>query len=284
MTGESAQVEVPEKDVTGEPLLRLSGVSAHFGGVRALADVSFAVQSGQFTGIVGPNGAGKTTLLNAVNGLIRTACSGSIQLSGVEILRYSPARIAQLGICRSFQHPPILEGATVMENLLCGTHLRCGYGMVREIFNPRFVRRVEARLRDEAMEVLEIVGLADVADRPASELPYAARKLADVARALISRPTLLLLDEPTSGLGREDQGVVLKMLSQLRSRGDVTVLLIEHHMDLVRQVTDQVVGMQAGTALMTGTPSQVLDSEAFREAIVGVSASHKRTNGRGSMK
>ena len=255
----------------GPPALSIRDVSVTFGGLAALSSVTTDVAMNKITAIVGPNGAGKTTLLNAVCGLIRANTTGAISLLGEEVRGRSTFEIARLGVGRSFQDPPLLERETVLENVLVGAHISLRYNAFDQFFRGAKVRRLEAVALERAGAVLEFTGLAEHMNRGVSGLPYGTRKLIDLARAMVSNPRLLLLDEPTSGLDAEERSVVRDILLRLGREASMTVVMVEHHMDLVRAVASAVVGLQAGTVLATGTASEVLDSDRFRAAVVGAS-------------
>lgn len=264
------EIFVDSGDIAGS-VLRLDGVSVRFGGVQALSQVSFEVDQHDVVAIVGPNGAGKSTLLNAVGSLVRA--TGRIRFLDRDILGVSAARIAHGGIGRSFQDPQLVDDYSVLENVMCGAHLTLGYGLADQVFRPWIVARRERATVRKARVLLEFVGLDKVADHEAGSLSYGARKRTDIARAMLSGPRLLLLDEPSSGLDSAERANLQATLLELREQRLVTAVIVEHHMDLVRSVANQVVGMQAGEVLLTGTPTEVLDSDTFREAIVGGSHS-----------
>jgi branched-chain amino acid transport system ATP-binding protein len=256
-----------ESDENDGTVLRLDGVSVRFGGVLALSEATFEVDRHDVVAIVGPNGAGKSTLLNAVGNLVRS--TGRILFFDRDIQGVSAARIAHGGIGRSFQDPQLVDDYSVLENVMCGAHLKLGYGLTDQVLRPWVVARAERETARKAQVLLEFVGLDGVADHEAGSLSYGARKRTDIARAMLSGPRLLLLDEPSSGLDTAERANLQATLVALREQRLVTAIIVEHHMDLVRSVANQVVGMQAGEVLLTGTPSEVLDSEMFREAIVG---------------
>jgi ABC-type branched-subunit amino acid transport system ATPase component len=250
-----------------EPLLRLSGVGVRFGGLQALSSVSFDVAPKAMVAIIGPNGAGKSTMLNAIGGLVKS--TGRINFGGRDLQRLPAAQIARTGIGRSFQDPQLIDHYSVLENVLCGGHNTLGYGLFDQVCRPRRVRRLEAEMERRARILLEFMELDSLAQHEAGSLSYGARKLIDIARAMLSGPRLLLLDEPSSGLDHHERSNLESTLIALRDERLLTAIVVEHHMDLVRSVATRVVGMQAGEVLMTGTPTEVLDSEEFREAIVG---------------
>lgn len=253
----------------GEDLLAVSKLNVRFGGVQALADVSFTIRQHDVLAVVGPNGAGKSTLLNSISGLLRDSATGEIGLAGQSMLGKSPASIAALGFGRSFQNPPLIEAETVLENVLSGAHIKLRYGLSDQLVRRRKVERMERQSVEQALAVLEFMGLGDSKMRKVSGLPYGTRKLVDIARAISSGPQLLLLDEPTSGLDAGEQEAVAHLISQLHAQTPVTILIVEHHMDVVRTVANRVLGLQSGAVLVEGTPAEVLDSVSFRTAIVG---------------
>ena len=253
-----------------QPLLVLTNLSVKFSGIAALSEVSLEVPREELVAVIGPNGAGKSTLLNAICGIVRI--EGTVTLDGVDLTGKRPAQIAEGGIGRSFQDPPLIDHYSVLENVLCGAHLRLGYRMTDQVFRRRRVAEAELAMRRRAMTLLELVGLAERADRPAGELPYGARKLVDIVRAMVSGAQLLLLDEPSSGLDAHERDALRATLLLLREQSSVSLLVVEHHMDLVRATASTVVALQAGQVLMVGPPNDVLDSDLFRAAIVGGSA------------
>jgi branched-chain amino acid transport system ATP-binding protein len=261
--------------------LRVNGITVRFGGLTALADVSFEVRPGEIVSVIGPNGAGKSTLLNTISGLTRGNAAGSVEVDKQEILGMPPASIASIGIGRSFQNPPLLDGESVLENLMMGTYLRFRFRMIDQVVRTRYVRRLEQQAEQEATEVLERVGLAARAHELAAALPYGSRKLLDIARVLVARPRLLLLDEPTSGLDGDEQHAMAAVLEQVHDTLGVSVLIVEHHMDIVRRLSQRVVGLEAGSVVMSGATSEVLDSEQFRKSLTGATAAAEREPSRG---
>jgi branched-chain amino acid transport system ATP-binding protein len=253
----------------GDPALALRDVSVHFGGVAALSEVNLDVAAGEVVAVVGPNGAGKSTLLNAVSGLLGDRVSGTVLLAGRDVRGMSASQIARLGVGRSFQDPPLLDDESATTNVLVGQHLRLGYPLADQLFRPRRVNRIERAAAERAAETLAFVGLGHLAEQPVAGLAYGTRKLIDIARAIASEPQLLLLDEPTSGLDRNEQQAVATMLMQLHQRSPLAVLVVEHHMEVVRSVATKVAGLHSGSVLMIGTPSEVLDSQEFLDAVTG---------------
>lgn len=251
----------------------MNNVSVSYGGIKALSGIDLTVGMHEFMAVIGPNGAGKSTLLNAVSGLSRGSVGGSIQMFGTVVSNRRADRITRLGIGRSFQDPPLIDEATVLENVLGGAHLRLGYNTFDQLWRRRLVRREETAWQAVAMSILELCALEREANKKASSLPYGSRKLVDIARAFVARPGLVLLDEPTSGLDTAGQQRVVSLLTAIRDRQNPAMLVVEHHMHLVRAIADRVVGLQAGSVIAVGTPSEVLDSAEFRAAVVGGSRS-----------
>ncbi|WAX58394.1 ATP-binding cassette domain-containing protein [Jatrophihabitans cynanchi] len=257
---------------TWEPLDHLIStrdLSVAFGGIYALSEISLDLCEFEVSAIVGPNGAGKTTLLNAVCGLIRQQTTGTIEFCGKAVAGWTPAAAARAGIGRSFQDPRLIESATVWENVICGLHLGIGYSLVEQLWRFGRVRQRERQARERAELAIDFVGLSDCRDLKAGSLPYGKRKLADIARAIVSGPRLLLLDEPSSGLDASERSGVEALLTEIRRSRRTTVLAVEHHMALVRATASHVLGLQAGRVVASGTPEDVLDSAEFRQAVVG---------------
>jgi branched-chain amino acid transport system ATP-binding protein len=252
-----------------EATLSLRNVTVTFGGVAALSKVAFDVAPGELAGVVGPNGAGKSTLLNAISGLVPSKVGGSIELAGRELLGRRSFAMAREGVARSFQDPPLIDDESVLENVLLGEHVRLGYRMGDQIWRRRRVLAMEAIARHRADTVIDFLNLTEVRDRQVAGLAYGVRKLIDIARAIVSGPRLLLLDEPTSGLDSDEQQAVARVMAELQQATPVTTLAVEHHMDIVRAISTKVIGMQAGSILAAGSPTEVLDSPQFRTALVG---------------
>jgi branched-chain amino acid transport system ATP-binding protein len=249
--------------------LVLSGISVRFGGLVALDDVSLRVQPDRVVGVIGPNGAGKTTLFNVVCGFIRPI-SGSMTLDG-RPLRPHPQQLSRLGIARTLQGIGLFSGLTVLENVMCGMTNRAKAGFLTGLLGLWTSDADERRLRHEAETLLAELGVGAFANALPDSLPYAVRKRVALARALAARPRLLLLDEPAGGLGTEDIHDLATLIRSLPQRdgGGCSVLLVEHHMDLVMQVCDEIVVLDFGRCIAAGTPKQVQDNPAVTEAYLG---------------
>jgi branched-chain amino acid transport system ATP-binding protein len=248
-------------------LLSLDKITVRFGGVTALDAVSLVVQEGQICALIGPNGAGKTTAFNAISRLARPA-SGGIQFAGQDLLRLEAAQLSGLGIARTFQNLALWPGMTVLENVMVGAHAHGRVGFVSSVLGLR-ARSEDRELRARAYAMLDYFEISDVAHRECVGLPFGTLKRVELARALIAEPRLLLLDEPASGLTHGDVRELGEMLVRLRDERDMTLLLVEHHMQFVMDISDYVVALDFGRNLVSGTPAELRDSPQLVEAYLG---------------
>jgi branched-chain amino acid transport system ATP-binding protein len=256
-------------DTTTQPLatLELDGVTVRFGGLVALDDVSFDVHHGEIVGLIGPNGAGKTTAFNVACGFVRPT-SGEVHYpaSGHSSLR--PHQLARAGIARTLQGVGLFENMSVLENVMAGAQSRPGGRFAASFFGIPSVARNERRLRQTAMESLHRLGIADVAARLPSSIPYGTAKKVSVARALINEPRLLLLDEPASGLDERELEEFAELIASLRT--SMGLLLVEHNMDFVMPLVQRLVVLNFGEVIARGTPAQVRDNPDVLAAYLGV--------------
>ncbi len=247
--------------------LEAQQLSKHFGGLRAVSDVSFTVPEGSLTALIGPNGAGKTTLFNVVTQLFAPD-AGSVAFHGVPLSGKKSADIAALGLIRTFQSARVFPGMTALENVLAGAHLQVRAGALSQMLWSRGSRAEERALRDKALRLLELVGLADYRDAAASDLPMGAQKLVEVIRALMAQPRMVLLDEPAAGLNDAETADLAALLRAVRASG-ITVMVVEHNMSLVMNVADQVIVLDAGSIVAAGTPREIQADARVIEAYVG---------------
>ncbi len=250
------------------PLLDCRGVAVWFGGVRALEDVDFSVARGAIAAIIGPNGAGKTTLLNAITGLV-TARAGEMTLQGADISRLAPHKRGRAGVVRTFQNLEVFSNMTVLENVLTGRHRLVRYNFFDALARtPRF-RRQERIAREQAMAMLEFVGLADKADTPAGDLAFGGQRLLELARALAAEPLLLLLDEPAAGLNMKETRSLARLIRRVRDELGVTVALVEHDMGVVMDISDEITVLHFGRLLCKGTPADIQRNPEVVAAYLG---------------
>ncbi len=238
------------------PLLSVAKVSISFGGIRALSDVSFAVASGEVCALIGPNGAGKSTLFNCLSRLY-TPSSGEIFFDGHDVLKAPTSGIAKIGIGRTFQNLALFGSMSVRDNILVGCHSILSTGLLLDMLGAVSSRRVEEQAQALSNELMDLIDLRHVADIAVGELPFGTQKRVELARALASRPKLLLLDEPACGLNHSEIGELALLIRKIRDDMGVTTLLVEHHMGLVMGVSDHVVALNFGKKMAEGTPREV---------------------------
>jgi branched-chain amino acid transport system ATP-binding protein len=259
---------VGTQDRAPAPLLEIAHLTMRFGGIVALDDVNFAVDGGRIVGLIGPNGAGKTTLFNCLSRLYRPE-KGDIRLNGQSLGGSASSDIAALGVSRTFQSPALFASMSVLDNVKVGGHARGRNGLLDDAATLPSLRSEEHALDRTARAMLALVGLENVAERPASSLALGARKRVELARALAAEPQLLLLDEPAGGLNHEEVAELGTLIRSIRDQLNITVLLVEHHMGLVMSLSDQVVVLNFGRVIANGTPDAVRNNAAVAEAYLG---------------
>ena len=261
-----AQVSTVESGL--EPLLWVQEVTKRFGGVVALDELSFTIEEGQICGLIGPNGAGKTSLFNVVSRLY-VPDRGRIVFAGTNLLDVPAHGIAKAGVARTFQNLALFPALSVLDNVIVGAHTASRSGFVSCSLRWPGVGREERRARARAMEILELLSLANLAGRAAAGLPYGTLKRIELARAIASAPRLLMLDEPASGLTHAEVDELAGVIRQVKRELSLTVLLVEHHMAMVMGISDKVVVMEFGRNIAEGTPAEVTSNPLVIEAYLG---------------
>jgi branched-chain amino acid transport system ATP-binding protein len=257
-----------DEDLKASVLLAVRGLTIRFGGVTALEDVSFDVARGAICGLIGPNGAGKTTLFNCISRLYEPH-AGSIVFDGRSLAGCAKHELASLGVARTFQNVALFSTMTVRENVCVGAHAMARGGFLANALSLPLARHEERRIAEHADALIEEFGLNGVADRPAGGLSFGVRKRVELARALAKGPKLLLLDEPASGLNHAEVDGLADEIRAIRDRRGVAVLLVEHHMNLVMRVSDQVVALDFGRVIANGKPDEVRRHPAVMRAYLG---------------
>jgi len=268
-------VAAPRPDA---PILRIEGLEMRFGGVAALQGINYEVPGGIIQALIGPNGAGKTTLFNCISGILEPS-NGVISLEGRRIEGLAPHKIAGYGVSRTFQHVALFKMMTVLENVMLARHPRTGCGFLAAGFRLPGMRSEEARIREKALEYLNFVRLTELAGLDAGTLPLGKQKILEIARALATEPRLILLDEPAGGLNMRETEELGDLIQQIKNLG-VTVLLVEHDMNLIMDISDRIMVLNYGAVLASGTPAEIKENSAVIEAYLGVedgiSVSRKR--------
>ena len=272
-------------------VLRIENATMQFGGVVAVDNLNLEINQGEIVALIGPNGAGKTTAFNVTTGVYQPT-NGAVWFNGEKIIenhpqgkmkklykgendgKYThvlaptPDKITKLGMARTFQNIRLWKSQTVFDNVLIAKHCRTTAGVASAIF--RLNRREEERQRQEVLELLEVVGLADVKDELATSLPYGKQRRLEIARALAAEPTLLLLDEPAAGMNPQETDELTAFIGEIRDKFNLTIFLIEHHMNLVMNISDRIYVLDFGKLIAEGTPAEIQNNKRVIDAYLGV--------------
>ncbi|MCL4490658.1 MAG: ABC transporter ATP-binding protein [Nitrospirae bacterium] len=251
-----------------QPVLEIKGIGISFGGLVALADITFTVGEREIKAVIGPNGAGKTTLLNIISG-IYTPDKGEVAFLGKNISRLSPAKIARRGISRTFQHVELFGTMTVLENIMLGRHLNTRAGFLSSGLKLPPAVKEDRDIKKKSEEVLEYIGLKSRGNERASNLPIGEERILEIGRALATEPKLLLLDEPASGLNETETIALTDFIKRLRDEKGLTIILVEHDMGLVMNLSEKIVVLDFGEKIAEGNPAEIKSNKLVIDAYLG---------------
>jgi len=269
MTAPTAQAHV-----AATAALQCTGIERHFGGLRALKGVNLVIPEGRIVGLVGPNGSGKTTLVNVITGFYPPQ-QGRVWLYGQDITGLRPYKVAQRAVARTFQNLALFRGMSVLDNILLGRHVHMRPGALASLFYWVWAAREELAHREVVEDVIDFLQLQDIRDEPVEAIAPGLQKRVELARALASEPRLLILDEPMAGMNQEEKEYIARFILDARDERGVTILLIEHHMDVVMSLCDEVLVLSSGEAIARGAPRTAIAQPQVVEAYLGQRAAQR---------
>lgn len=249
-------------------VLEVKELTKVFGGLTAVSEVSFTIPKGSIYGVIGPNGAGKTTIFNQITG-IYPPTAGDILLEGKSLLGLKPHAIAQMGIARTFQNLRLFKKLTALENIMIACQHDSNYNLLTAIIRSKRYKEEEKRIKEEAENILEIIGLSQYINQTASNLPYGHQRRLEIARAMALKPKLLLLDEPAAGMNPEESLALMEFIHDIKDRFRLTILLIEHHMEIVMGICEHIVVLNFGKEIANGAPEAIQNNPDVITAYLG---------------
>ena len=249
-------------------LLEISGLTKQFGGLTAVDNVSFHIDKNQICALIGPNGAGKTTAFNLITG-VYVPTKGTVTFNGKVLNKMRPNKIVKEGIARTFQNIRLFKKMSAIENVMTGFHCRTHADVLSIIFQPQKCAREKAEITQKAKDLLDYIGMLDQKDELAGSLPYGHQRLLEIARALASKPKLLLLDEPAAGMNKVEKKELIDLITRIRKDFDMTVMLVEHDMDVIMTISDEVAVLNYGSLMAYGTPEEIQKNEEVIAAYLG---------------
>lgn len=250
-------------------ILKIENLTINFGGLKAVDNLSFEVEENSIYALIGPNGAGKTTVFNCISRFYTPDKGNIIFCSNINLLKYQVHQVIGLGLVRTFQNVELFKNMTVLENLIIGQHTSTKGGIIAQGLNLPFVQKEEKRLREKAIEIMDFLGIKGIENQLGTAQPYGVQKLIELGRALISEPKMIILDEPAAGMNDKETEALAALIRKIRDEFGVTILLVEHDMRLVMDISDRICVINFGKKIAEGTPSEIQNNPDVQDAYLG---------------